>query len=67
VLWCLPLERDRGSLEGRRGRPFVGPLRFFWAMGLFFALDRDHAGRDFATCGFDCSFLFLERGDSPRY
>jgi hypothetical protein len=28
VLWCLPLEQDGGSLEGRRGRLFVGPLRF---------------------------------------
>jgi hypothetical protein len=28
VLRRLPLERDGGSLEGRQGQLFVGPLRF---------------------------------------
>jgi hypothetical protein len=33
VMRRLPLERGGGLLEGRRGRLFVGPLRFFgpWA------------------------------------
>jgi hypothetical protein len=63
----LPLERGRGSLEGRRGQLFVGPLRFFgpWAFLCLWAAAMQGV---ICSCGFDRSLLsVLRRGDFPRY
>jgi hypothetical protein len=64
VMRCLPLERDRGSPEGRRGR-FVGPLRLFgpWA---FLCLGLRPCGAWFVVAGLIVYYYYLKWDDFFR-
>jgi hypothetical protein len=67
VVRCLPLERDGGSLKGRQGRLFVGPLRLFgpWA---FLCLGLRPCGAWFVVAGLIVYYYYyLKWGDIPRY